>query len=380
MSLGNTVFFRADAGVSIGMGHIRRCAVLADEIAKCGAKVILLTRRQPDVAELDLLWPHDLCWMNGGPEVSFAGGLCGDEEESDARQSLEAIQRLSGSRSWIVFDSGRLGYCWERIVRSAGHTVLVIEDSRVRKHCADIVVRDSQAPFDQTLISSNEACLQLHGRLYALVDSRFSPSRERVCSPIRGGKIVLISYGGSDPTDETSKAIEALVSLEASGSGDCQFGRIDIVVGPLNKRARAIVAAARKVRRAVIHHAPPCMAYLMREADICLTAGGNTLIEALTMGKRCLVTMTADNQEATVYELSEEGAVVFLGRHTEVAPEHVAEAITEALSDERKTMVARTGSKAAYDHFGARRIVQEMSGYVHSNLNEDAPIGANRCR
>ncbi len=369
MNLQQTVFIRADAGSSIGIGHIRRCAVLAAEIAKNGANVTLLTRRQPNVAERDLSWPHKLCWLNGRLQAPFSAAPYGNEEESDAKQTIEAIERLSRARSWVILDSGRFGYRWEAIVRSGGHPLLVIEDCRVRKHCADIVVSDSQAPVDQLPIGSKAACRQLYGRQYALVDSRFFPSCELGQSAVRRAKNVLISYGGSDPTSETGKAIEALVSLQGAGSAGCRLGRVDLVIGPLNKRAPAIAAAAQQMRGAVIHRAPACLAPLMRDADIYLTAGGNSLIEPLVMRKRCIVTMTAKNQEATVHELSEEGSIVFLGRHTDVAPEHVASAIAEALRG-RQTRGGEIRPEAGYDQFGARRIVQEMSRYsLYSGMN-----------
>jgi spore coat polysaccharide biosynthesis predicted glycosyltransferase SpsG len=182
--------------------------------------------------------------------------------------------------------------------------------------------------------------------------------------PIRAPKNVLISYGGSDPTNETAKAVKAVLSLQKIMPFDLRFGRIDIVIGPLNPRASAIIAAAKEVTGAVIHHDPPCLAPLMRDADICLTAGGNTLIEALVMHKCCIVTTTAENQEVIVDELLEEGSIVSLGRSTDVTMQDMATAIAEALrSYKKKAMRPVIG----YDQFGASRIVQEMSRYsLHS--------------
>jgi spore coat polysaccharide biosynthesis predicted glycosyltransferase SpsG len=258
----------------------------------------------------------------------------------------------------VVVDHYRLGEQWERIIREAGHRVLAIDDFRDRRHCADILVGDSAAPFDPLLNSYAGKAQVLAGAEFALVDPEFSFS-EHVPSPADSRKRLLVSYGGADPTDETTKALEAIRLLRQDARCPEWLGKVDVVVGHANLRAAEVCELAKGVEDVIVHVAPKSLAPLMRKTDVCLTAGGNSMVEALTMRKPCLVTLTSDNQTLMVSQVLEQRAILFLGNYAMVNPRGVAKAITKLLSDYEQS-VSDIRARPIFDQFGACRVSAAM--------------------
>lgn len=354
MNQSGVVFVRADASESIGIGHIRRCAILAAELSKHGYGVVLVTRTRPEAKGVALGWPYQVVQLDGRCHPHT------NEELSDAEKTQAVIQHHGAGRSWVIVDGERFGYDWERFLRQSGHMILAFDDSRSRRHCADIVVSDSEKPFDGALLPGSEPTQRLSGRQYALIDERFKPVEDTVTRARREKKTILITYGGSDPTGETLKAMQAVAWFQRVSTRSHRIGQIDIVVGPLNCDAVAITAEARGVSSAKIHCAPACLAPLMQSADIVLTAGGNSMVEALVMGKLCLVTVTAANQQQTVSELACDAAVRLLGHHSQVTSEDIVNEIADAI-DHFDTLSRLMAQRQLYDHHGARRIAEAMA-------------------
>ena len=116
-----------------------------------------------------------------------------------------------------------------------------------------------------------------------------------------------------------------------------------------------MIRSAKKIEDVIVHIAPGSLAPLMRNADLLLTAGGNSMVEGLTMRKPCLVTLTSDNQALMVAQLLEQRAILSLGDHAMVSPLDVAKAVTKVLSEYEK-FASYIGAWPIFDHCGARRI------------------------
>lgn len=277
-----------------------------------------------------------------------------ENEMWDAEATLSIIGERPNFVSWVIVDNYGLGEQWERIIREAGHRVLVIDDFRNRRHFADILVSDINAPFDATLNGYIDGARNLVGSKFALVDPEFAFAEER-SSSIENRKRLLVSYGGSDPTDETTKALEAVHLLRHHEQCHEWVGRVDVVVGQANTRPDAVIRFAKGIEDVIVHVAPRSLAPLLRNTDLFLTAGGNSMIEALTMRRPCLVTLTSDNQALMVAQLLERRVIFSLGDQAMVAPLDVAKAVTKILS-EYEQFASNIRTRPIFDHFGARRI------------------------
>lgn len=326
------VVFRLDASPEIGLGHLRRCVTLATKLRELGASVHLVSR-QPFGPSIEPL-------VAGHPFSSLRSAAASDLELGDAEATIAAAGP-AGERTWMVVDHYGLGQRWEKRLRDAGFRVLAIDDFRNRKHHADLLVSDAEAAFDPTL---NERPGQtLVGRKYALIGPEYAYSESAAGK--RAGRRLLISYGAADATGETLNALTAIRSLK-----DVEA---DVVIGPLNRKESEIRREAGKVAGSTVHIAPAGLAPLMRAADLVLTAGGNSLVEALSLRKPCLVSVTADNQELMVRQLDDEG-VIRLAK-----PGRMAEALGETLADLPR-FSAQVASQPFFDHLGPQRVAAAM--------------------
>jgi UDP-2,4-diacetamido-2,4,6-trideoxy-beta-L-altropyranose hydrolase len=347
-----SVAARVDADPAIGLGHFKRCVTLLKRLRRDGFTARVITRRRlsNDVVAL----------TDGIPVVSLeetVGGYLGTES-ADADATLSIIGMTA--RSWVVLDHYGLSDAWERRVREAGHRLLVIDDYRDRRHAADIVVSDGAAPFAPALLDVPDEVRVLTGREYALIDEDFAPIQRR---PSGLATRLMISYGGADPTGETVKAIDAIALVRSRSRSVEPFGKIDVVIGPVNARREAIESYARDAIRASVHFAPRSLAPLMRETDLVLTAGGNTVVEALAMQRPCLVTIVADNQRPMVDELSAAHAITLVGEHTSVSAPMLADAIEKAVGD-FDNLARRAREQRVFDHLGAARLSQVMQDAI----------------
>ena len=101
----------------------------------------------------------------------------------------------------------------------------------------------------------------------------------------------------------------------------------------------------------------------MRQADLVLTAGGNTMVEALALRKPCLVTMTSGNQSLMVDTLRTQGVIRCLGCHSAVGCDDISRSLTHALRD-LDPFAADVIAKAPFDHLGAHRIATEILAFA----------------
>ena len=358
---------RVDANSEVGLGHLRRCVTLMRQLRDDGFHVRLIGRYRfgRDIEPLLAEFPHS--WLED-VEVVSQQQLTLTDEVHDAEATLAIIGRDPAGSSWVIVDHYGLGERWERIMREAGYGVLVIDDFRTRRHCADLLVSDTSAPFDPALNGGPGAAREFVGAQYAIVDPEFAFAAETSSSGDRL-KRLLVSYGGSDSTDETIKALEAVRLLRQSEPGRAWLDRVDVVVGPANTRKADVLRSARDLENVSVHVAPKSLAPLMRQADLFLTAGGNSMVESLTMRKPCLVTLTSDNQALMVAHLLEQRVIVSLGDHSKVGPLDVAQAVTGILS-EYEPLAQRIREQPVFDHLGARR----TSAALQAAIRERATV------
>jgi UDP-2,4-diacetamido-2,4,6-trideoxy-beta-L-altropyranose hydrolase len=347
------VAFRVDANSEIGFGHLRRCLTLIRQLRVDRFNVRLVGRYRFRQEMEPLLEDIPTSWIQETETVMDAR-LALDKEVLDAEGTLSIIGRYPTGLSWVIVDHYGLGEQWERIIREAGHRVLVIDDFRNRRHFADILVSDTSAPFDPILNGCLGWAQELVGPQFALVDPAFAFS-EKTSSSVESKKRLFVSYGGSDPTDETSKALHAVRLLRHNEHCRESLGRVDVVVGHANTRTHDVIRFAEGIEDVIVHIAARSLAPLMRNTDLFLTAGGNSMVEALTMRKPCLVTVTSQNQVLMVAQMLEQRAIVSLGDHTMVGSLDVAKAVMNIMR-EYEQFADNVKARPIFDHFGARRI------------------------
>jgi UDP-2,4-diacetamido-2,4,6-trideoxy-beta-L-altropyranose hydrolase len=311
------IAIRVDASLDIGMGHVMRCLAFADTMAGRGAAVVFVSQEihehvcDPireagfEVATL----PHVMHW------------------EPDAEQSVGTLRRRAFSPDLLVVDNYSLDRRWEQQLRSVARRILVIDDLADRAHDCDILL-------DPNLHDSPESryagLVSLHTRVFVGPQYAFlRPEFDRAVPRIRdaGVRKLLIFFGGSDPSNETLKLVQALRALATRAP------RAVIVLGPINPRAEEIRRAASGLTGVELIGVTREMAQLMADADLALGTCGGAAWERCMLGLPALVVVSAENQRDDARILHSMGAVRNLGDANEATVETWVAAIAAMQGD-----------------------------------------------
>lgn len=343
----SSVIFRVDAGPTEGLGHLQRCLVIASEAKRNQCNVQFVCRSR-ESRTIDRLKAYPVLCLD---EIN-AAGVSDGSEEWDASATVLAVRSFA-STAWVVVDHYGLARAWERAVRESGYNVAVIDDYRYRHHHANLLISDSAAPFDDSLNDEPHA-VKLTGPQYTLLGSEYAPT---VAPGVTSVKRVLVTYGAADPTGETFKAIEVLGKLVQQGvlGNDVV---VDIVVGPLNSEASSVAIAA-KAQGQVVHSSPKSLAQLIAQADLVVTAGGTTMVEALVLSRPCVITITADNQALLATQLARQKLITLAGDSSSVGFDRLYAAI-ESTTQLAVMLAATVAANRPFDLNGAQRIFAAM--------------------
>lgn len=321
------IAFRADASAALGSGHLMRCLSLADHAARHGAACVFL------------------CGEAIGPLAGLVRGhgheLCVLPAEEDWQSDAAATQRAMGRPAEVlVVDHYRLDARWEIEMAPFARLVLCIDDLANRPHRCQLLLdqnyyADSAGRYGGLV---PESCTLLLGPRFAMLRDEFDVARRSLPPRIGDVRRVLVFFGGSDPTAETDKALDAISLL---GWTDVAF---DVVVGAANPRAEALRLRCAAMPNVAFHCQVGNMAELMCAADLALGAGGSAILERLYLGLPSLVVIVADNQQETTRAVAGAGGLILLGEHAEASAADMAAAMSGARGDaDRLRRIAATG-------------------------------------
>lgn len=327
------IVIRTDSSALIGSGHLMRCLTLAERYRREGNNVFFICRDLVgNMAYLVSEKGFELVMLPAAAKRSDLDGYAKwltVSQEQDAAETIGAIKKL-GVTDRLVVDSYAIDATWEKRLRSYAAEIMVIDDLANRHHDCDRLL-------DQNFYLNKESrylglvpdkCQLLLGPQYALLREEFYKVKKSM--RIRDGQLsnILVFYGGVDATDETSKAIQALQSLQNAGV-ICDL-QVTVVVGASNERKDDIVRSCKQAGFLYLCQVSN-MAELMAEADLMLGAGGSTTWERCFLSLPAIVTSIAENQVQICEDCAKEGLIFYLGYWDNVHQEDICKAINKMI-------------------------------------------------
>jgi UDP-2,4-diacetamido-2,4,6-trideoxy-beta-L-altropyranose hydrolase len=265
--------------------------------------------------------------------------------QADAAASAAVLGR-SGADTLVVDHYG-LYESFEHAQRQVVPRIVAIDDL-ARRHDCDLLLDQNYfgaataARYQGRLPSQGCALLGPH---FALLGREYGATRRTLRAPAVPARRVLVFFGGSDASDETSKALTALTAPELAHL------EVDAIVGA-NHAARDRVAALAAARpRTTVHEEQPSLAPFIARADLIVGAGGATSWERLCLGRPSVVVTVAANQEETTAALAADGLVQWAGRAGAVSVEELRRAIAAAVQ-----LTHAPAAPALVDGYGAARV------------------------
>jgi UDP-2,4-diacetamido-2,4,6-trideoxy-beta-L-altropyranose hydrolase len=237
---------------------------------------------------------------------------------------------------------------------------MVVDDLANRPHDCDLLLdQNFYLRLEERysgLVSSR--CVCLLGPKYSLLRKEFTQSlKTKDCTDRKSIDRLFVFMGGSDPTNETEKVIEALDKLSNSGI------KADIVVSSVNPLADYIQKMCAERECCSFYKDVENIGELMFDADMAIGAGGATTIERCYIGLPSLVIMVAENQKETSLAFNDVGALCCIGWHTDVMADDIYTKLRFYMDnlDELKVMCMNAKQVVDRDNYcGINGVISEM--------------------
>jgi UDP-2,4-diacetamido-2,4,6-trideoxy-beta-L-altropyranose hydrolase len=339
------VAFRVDASLQMGSGHVMRCLTLADALKAQGADCHFISREHPGhLLELIRRRGHKVNRLLAPvvpsqtaiksiskeklipKQESMHAAWLGCTWQTDVQETTAILSTLRPD--WLVVDHYALDQRWEEALAQHYRKLLVIDDLADRPHRCDMLLDQNwfgeETPQRYHLLVPSHCKCQL-GPEYALLQPEYTQLRESM--PPRDGTVrrVLVFLGGSDATNQTSKALMALMEPNFAHL------QVDVVISQSHPDIASVAAQVANRQGTTLYQDLPTLAPLMVRADLMISAGGSTTWERMCVGLPAIVISVAVNQTPTNLALVGAGYIVFLGEKNEVSKTDIANAVARCL-------------------------------------------------
>lgn len=327
------VLFRVDTGPQVGLGHLQRCLAVAHALAERGIDSSFAVPDASSVAD-----------RVGGFDLVELPGSARPEDVAAA-----------AAGSPVVVDSYAVDGAYLSRLHEEVAALAVIDDRAAFPVAGRLCVNGGANAPSLPYRSASGNTRFLLGTDYTMLGAGFWDAVPRpTADPVSN---VLLTLGGSDPHGLGPRLLAALGRLAVAPT-------ITLVVGPYFVRPAALAEAAAGYRqRVVLLEAPPSLAPAMAEADLAVSAAGQSVYELLRLGVPTVALTIAPNQTAGLAALAARGAVIAAGGADDAGiDELVANEVRRLAGDGmRRRTLAETG-RALVDGQGARRVAAALAG------------------
>ncbi|MBU1487206.1 hypothetical protein KKH56_04050 [bacterium] len=269
------IIFRVDGDFKIGLGHLVRSLTLAKSLREEGFEIGFLTMT---------------------PLV----------EEAAKRQGYPG-RPIKDKFGWpdtlranlIITDINHTPADYMRRLRATGARLVTFDDLGQGRDLADLIV-------DANLPSSSGSTGCLYGPDYIILRKEFSQYARREKIIEREIRQILVSMGGSDPSNLTLKVAEALKGLDLPVL-------TNIIIGKAFGQKEELLKSVEGGERFRIEEDVLDISEKMYRADLAVTSAGVTMFELACLGTPGVIIAQDEVQAKNLIPFKEQGLFIDLG-------------------------------------------------------------------
>jgi UDP-2,4-diacetamido-2,4,6-trideoxy-beta-L-altropyranose hydrolase len=359
------VLIRVDAAKHIGIGHVMRCLTLANLLKVNNAEVSFVCRPfaghlgEYIIAEGHQLHLLPLATHDIKPEFDLTdtpshATWLGEDWETDLIQTRKLLDKQIFD--WMIVDHYSLDCRWESAMRKHLGKIMAIDDLADRKHDCDLLLDQNLYEEINTRYNglTSPECVKLLGPKYALLRPEFIEAHKQLRK--RDGDInrIIIFFGGSDPSNETTKTLKAINQLKDSKIF------VDVIVGNSNPEKENIKRYCEAAPNINYHGLVRGMARLMLNADFAFGGAGVSTWERMAVGLPAAVIPIAENQLQVAKGASEVGAIYCMGLPEEVTVPKIVSFLENLLASPTDLSLMSNKASALVDARGCERVIQAL--------------------
>jgi UDP-2,4-diacetamido-2,4,6-trideoxy-beta-L-altropyranose hydrolase len=273
------ILFRCDSSVSIGLGHVKRCLVLAKRLKEQNKnlKIIFATQNLYGNINLEIL-------RSGFSIYSL---------RNDSANELDYF--VKGLKiNLLIIDSYDIDYFFEEQIKIKNPTLKILSfDDMVKPHCADIVLNHGI----QAQEKEYKKILPKHTKLfcgseYTLLRDEFFESKK--VKTTRNS--VAIILGGNDVLNLSSKIADLLFEIDKKY-------KITVITSSVNPNIKELKENKKLEVLVDISN----IASILSTKSLVITASGGSFFEVLSLKKKFINIEVAPNQKVVDKFLKNKG-------------------------------------------------------------------------
>jgi UDP-2,4-diacetamido-2,4,6-trideoxy-beta-L-altropyranose hydrolase len=300
-----TICFRCDANATIGFGHFYRCLSLANALFNKGLYCIFLLETDEEQIEKRLKGsPHQHIMLSKHQRLD------GSNQKENAQQWLIQIRKYNLTVSLIIIDHYQIEALWMNIIKQDAERLMVLNDSGKIWNNVDFIW-DASCYYEQDYSSISSTTSLLLGPKYALLREEFQHIPQSECKPITTKKHpvlttnLMLAIGATDPLNTTEKLLSWLISLPLNVHINVLSTSANEHIAPMmkkydNSRINFIIDSKN-------------IALAMAQQQVIITAAGNIMWEAFSLGIPCALIKTCSNQHRNIELVTKTMKNVYLG-------------------------------------------------------------------
>ncbi|AMO84405.1 Spore coat polysaccharide biosynthesis protein, predicted glycosyltransferase [Solibacillus isronensis B3W22] len=332
---GLTVFFRVDASLTIGVGHVMRCLTLSDELLGRGIKVVFICT-ELEVNLIQLI-------KNRGIEVH---AIVKNILPVDYEQTKNVLNTYESQYKVLIIDSYIHDIEWETLIKRHVDLLISIDDNP-RFHNVDILIDNNYKAETVTFYKENLLeTKKLLGSFYVLLRSEFINYQAHV---INKEFLIHVFFGGADYNNYTyfySEKILEYKNFKVHAVVSNSFSYVDTLKELKSQYGDSFEYSI----------SPKNMAEIMEKCTIALGAPGTTTWERMAMGLPCAYLATNNNQIPILQEIQSDKLGIYLGKASkEMSSEQIQSFLKFVENVNLQNEIAKNG-KQLIDGQGSKRI------------------------
>lgn len=346
-----------DATFASGMGHLFRTLALATKMrAQFKTKVIFLGEFSEESRQI--LQNRSFYFV-------------AIPNNADRNNTLKKVLCLE-KPDIIINDILNASEATLKIEKDSATRLLCLDDNKHGTQYADTVI--NPIVFHETTFPSLEnRCPYFAGPPYMILDSRFTDSKATKCDGGHQGEKILITLGGTDTWDITTKVIRSLSPFFKQKN--FQFST---TIGPgftnKNKLIRWINEFSNHT--VTIYPNPPWLGEVMLNHDLIICGGGITLYETATLGIPILAIANEPHEIQNIdYFLQEGNVLAYVGYRNEWPKARLQQLLKTTTSVPTERLKCRKKGLNLVDGKGLQRTLDIISNLCGNGT--DSPTTEN---
>lgn len=327
----------ADSGSNIGLGHLTRCIALVYEMLENNIEVKLIVN-QEDINHLFLNFPKDICIF------------------INKNKTLEFINYIKDfNPEFFIIDSYRFEQTNLKTF-SKFTKIIFFDDFSNHNIFANIIINSS---VKKNKIRYRHNPIVLSGMKYQVVKNELK--NEGKIKIKKNIKKIIVLFGGVDTNLITKKLINFLSNYFESYKNQIE---ILYVIGPYSQYE------IENFKNIVFLKNPSNLVEHMKNSDVALSAGGQTLFELCKLGVPTIAYKSGEDQNQNLKILTNSGAVINTGNcldrnwHSKLKL-HLDILINNYDLRKKMSLV----SSSLIDGKGAKRIIKYMTSEFKKAFN-----------